>query len=418
MKYKSKIHYAWIILFLSFFGLMAAQGIRLSFGAFIQPFEESFSLSRGTISLISTLSFIIYGLAQPLSGRLIDRLGVRKVMAFSALFIGVNIFLLHFTTAAWQVFIIYGLLASIGFGGLSNVATTVIISNWFNERRGLAYGIMEAGGGAGQMLIVPASLTLINQFGWRNTVVFSGVFLMVLVFPVLLHFLKDHPSEKGLKAIGGEAADLEQGQRDAENVNKVSFLAVAKYRQFWFLLIQFFICGITTTGLMDTHLIPLSHDCGFSNSVTGTAVSTLAAFNIIGILLSGILSDKLDNRFMLGVLYGVRALSLLILLHSHHPSLLIIFAVVFGLVDFATVAPTQLLATKYFKNYSIGLILGWVFLSHQIGSAIGSYVPGLLYDISGGYEISIYAAVVLCVIASAVCFSLPDSLKLRTIEGN
>lgn len=413
MKHKNNIHYAWVILFLSFFGLLAAQGVRLSFGAFIQPFEKSFSLDRGTISLISTLSFVIYGISQPISGKIIDKFGVRKVMSFSAFFIGINILLIHFATEAWQVFILYGILASIGFGGLSNVATTVIISDWFNDKRGLAFGIMEAGGGAGQMLIVPASLALINNSGWRNTVVYTGGFLIFIVFPILLKFLKNHPSEKGLKAIGEVENDIKIKNDEVKDETKVSFWEVAKYKQFWFLVFQFFVCGITTTGLMDTHLIPLSHDCGFSNEVTGAAVSVLAGFNILGILLSGILADKLDNRIMLGVLYAVRSMSLIILIHSHKPFMLLVFAVVFGLVDFATVAPTQLLATRYFKNYSIGLILGWVFLSHQIGSALGAYAPGLLYDLSGGYEISIYVAIVLCILASIACFLLPKPIKLK-----
>ena len=357
MRVNNKIHYGWILLFLTFFGLLAAQGIRLSFGAFIQPFEKSFSLDRGTISLISTLSFITYGIAQPVSGKLIDRFGARKVISFSALFIGLNVFLMYFTTSVWQVFLLYGILASIGFGGLSNVATTVIITNWFNSKRGLAFGIMEAGGGAGQMLIVPASLLSINYFGWRNTVLFSGIFLMIIVFPVLASFLRNRPSDKGLLPIGQAEEVIESQKKENISDTKGTFREVIKYRQFWFLLIQFFICGITTTGLMDTHLIPMSLDCGFSSNVTGTAVSLLAACNIVGILLSGVLSDHLDNRMMLGTLYVVRAISLVILLFSHQPFMLLIFSVVFGLADFATVAPTQLLATRYFHNYTMGLIL-------------------------------------------------------------
>lgn len=413
MKVSGKLHYAWVLLFLSFFGLLAAQGIRLSFGAFIQPFEKSFSLDRGTISLISTLSFITYGIAQPVSGRMIDRFGARKVISFSALFIGVNVLLMYFTTDVWQVFILYGVLASIGFGGLSNVATTVIISNWFTSNRGLAFGIMEAGGGVGQMLVVPACLLSINEFGWRNTVAISGTFLMIIVFPVLACFLRNHPSDKGLKPIG-QAEQVTETQNQGHSTDtKGTFREVIRYRQFWFLLLQFFVCGITTTGLMDTHLIPMSLDCGFSSNVTGMAVSLLAACNIAGILLSGVLADRLDNRIMLTVLYAVRALSLVILLNSHDTYMLFIFAVVFGLVDFATVAPTQLLATRYFHNYTIGFILGWVFLSHQIGSALGAYIPGLLYDLTGTYQIAIYGAIVLCIIASVLCYMLPKSMELK-----
>lgn len=413
MKQKIKIHYAWIILFLSFIGLLAAQGIRLSFGSFIQPWEKNFSLDRGTISLISTLSFIVYGVSQPVSGKAIDKFGVRKVMSFSALFIGLNFFLLHYVTFPWQLFILYGILASIGFGGLSNVATTVIISNWFNAKRGLAFGIMEAGVGAGQMLVVPVCLFSINQLGWRNTVVNLAIFLTFIVFPILFIFLKDNPKDKGLKALEDSDSSISNKSDEFQNAVKIPFWKLAKLKEFWFLILTFFICGITTTGLMDTHLIPFSQECGFSNNVTGMAVSILAAFNVIGILLSGVLADVLDNRLMLSILYGMRAISLIILLYSHQVHLLFIFAIVFGLVDFATVVPTQFLATRYFENYSVGLILGWIFLSHQIGSALGAYIPGVFYDISGGYQFSIYMAIILCIVASILSILLPKSKEVR-----
>lgn len=411
MKNRNIIHYAWVILLLSFIGLLAAQGMRLSFGAFIQPWEKEFSLSRGTISLISTLSFIVYGISQPISGKLVDQYGVRKVISCSALLIGINVVLLYFATSHWQLFIVYGVLASIGFGGLSNVATTVVISNWFNARRGLAFGFMEAGAGAGQMLVVPFSLFSIGWFGWRNTVLYIGIFLIFVIFPVLLFFLKNHPTEMGLAPLGEGAGEAEGANKDGRSEKKIFFMDIIKLPQFWFLVLPFFICGITTTGLMDTHLIPFSHDCGFSNEVTGAAVSLLAGFNIVGIILSGILADRLDNRRMLSFFYGVRALSLVVLLHSHEPYLLFVFAVIFGLVDFATVAPTQLLTTRYFKNYSVGFIIGWIFLSHQIGSALGSYIPGMLYDLSGGYQLSIYAAIALCVVASVLSALLPKPLR-------
>jgi len=160
--------------------------------------------------------------------------------------------------------------------------------------------------------------------------------------------------------------------------------------------------------LMDTHLIPFSHDHGFSTSVTSTAVSILAGFNIVGILISGVIADRWSSRKILFILYAVRALSICILLYSHNPALLLVFATLFGLVDFATVAPTQLLATQYFKNYSVGFILGWLFLSHQIGSALGAYIPGLLYNETGNYNLSFYASIIILVGAAIFNLLLPE----------
>jgi len=412
---KRTFHYAWIIVFVTFLTFLAVQGVRLSFGAFVEPWETDFSMDRGTISLISTLSFITYGLSQPLIGRLVDKLGARLILSFSTFLVGISIFLTSFVTQPWQLFFLYGIMVSFGVGGASNVAATVVMTNWFNEKRGLAFGIMEAGFGAGQMLLVPGSLMLIHWLNWKMTVVILGAFLMLIVFPIVLLFLRNHPKEKGLVPIGGEIVEEDTVEKKALNT-KASIWNVFLKREFWFLILPFAICGFTTTGLMDTHLIPFSHDHGFSTSVTSAAVSILAGFNIIGILLSGFVADRWSSRKMLFLLYGMRAISICILLYSHNSALLLIFAVLFGLVDFATVAPTQLLATQYFKEYSIGFILGWLFLSHQIGSALGAYLPGLFYNETGSYNISFYVSIMILVGAAILNLLLPEPHKIAQKE--
>ncbi|MFP3919607.1 MFS transporter, partial [Lysinibacillus telephonicus] len=412
---KIKFHYAWIIILITFLTFLTVQGIRLSFGAFIEPWENEFSLDRGTISLISTLSFIVYGISQPIIGRLVDKLGARIILSFSTLLVGISIVLISFVNQPWQLFFLYGVVVSIGVGGTSNVAASVIVTNWFNKKRGLAFGIIEAGFGAGQMLLVPGSLLLIDMLSWKATVIIQGVLLVILIFPITLLFLRNHPMELGLKPIGENIIDT--SKEDTKNIEKTfSIWQVFLKKEFWFLILPFGICGFTTTGLMDTHLIPFAQLCGFSTSTTSFAISILAAFNIIGILLSGIVADIWSSRKFLIVLYTSRALSLFILIFSSDPYLFIIFAAIFGLVDFATVAPTQLLATQYFKDYSIGFILGWLFLSHQIGSALGAYLPGLFYNMTGSYINSFYLSIILLGIAAFLNFLLPEPFKASLKE--
>ncbi|MCY8376465.1 MFS transporter [Bacillus inaquosorum] len=394
-----RLHYAWIIVSVTFLILLAVQGVRLSFGAFVEPWERQFSMDRGTISLISTLSFIVYGISQPVIGRLVDKWGARAVLSWSALLTGVSIFLTYFVTSPWQLFLLYGLGVSLGVGGASNVAASVLVVNWFSKKRGLAFGIMEAGFGAGQMLLVPGSLMLIHWFSWKLTVVVLGLLLMVIVFPAALLMLRNNPSEKNAEPIGGLA---EAEKETASKTTAVSVTGMFRMRQFWFLILPFLICGFTTVGLMDTHLIPFSHDHGFSTTVTSAAVSLLAGFNIAGILLSGIVADRWSSRKILCFLYAVRALSIVILIYSHEPYLLLAFAILFGLVDFATVAPTQMLATQYFQNYSIGLMIGWLSLAHQIGSALGAYVPGVIYTVTGEYTLAFYLSIGMLVLASVM----------------
>ncbi|TXF67876.1 MFS transporter [Bacillus subtilis] len=394
-----RLHYAWIIVSVTFLILLAVQGVRLSFGAFVEPWERQFSMDRSTISLISTMSFIVYGISQPVIGRLVDKWGARAVLAWSALLTGVSIFLTYLVTSPWHLFLLYGLGVSLGVGGASNVAASVLVVNWFSKKRGLAFGIMEAGFGAGQMLLVPGSLMLIHWFSWKLTVVVLGLLLIVIVFPAALLMLRNNPSEKKTEPIGGLAASEKE---TAPKTTALSVTGMFRMRQFWFLILPFLICGFTTVGLMDTHLIPFSHDHGFSTTVTSAAVSLLAGFNIAGILLSGIIADRWSSRKILCFLYAVRAMSIVILIYSREPYLLLAFAILFGLVDFATVAPTQMLATQYFQNYSIGLMIGWLSLAHQIGSALGAYVPGVIYTITGEYTLAFYLSIGMLVLASVM----------------
>lgn len=204
---KLKIHYAWIIVLVIFINLLAVQGVRLSFGAFIEPWENDFQLDRGTISLISTISFIVYGVSQPFIGTLVDKFGPRLILSLSTILVAISFLLMAFVNDFWQLLIIYGLFVSVGVGGASNVAATVIVTNWFNKKRGLALAIVETGFGAGQMLLVPGSLALIQWIGWKETVGVLGIFLAIVVFPIVLFFIRNNPEEKELEPIGGHSKE-------------------------------------------------------------------------------------------------------------------------------------------------------------------------------------------------------------------
>jgi sugar phosphate permease len=406
-------HYAWTILLLCFFAILCAQGVRLSFGAFVNPWEEAFGVSRGTITLIGSLSFLVYGGSQPFVGRAVDRFGIRRTLVVSSLLVAAGLALSALAQAPWQLALTYGILASLGFGGASGVAASVAVTYWFTERRGLAFALVEAGFGAGQLLLVPLALAVIATAGWRATLVGGALLLSVVVAPVLARWLRDRPEDLGLEPIGGPhppsvdaavAATLEPGAAapPAEGLR-----GLLRSRGYWVLAAPFFVCGLTTTGFVDTHLIPLAQDRGIPDATAGLAVALLAAANVTGILASGPLADRVDNRLLLAGLYGTRALSFVALYLVAGGAALIGFALLFGLVDFSTVAPTQWLAARYVEPRTVGLAFGCLNATHQLGSAIGAWLPGLAFDATGSYdEVLVVAAVVLGV-ASATCLALP-----------
>jgi sugar phosphate permease len=412
-------HYAWTVLALCFFAILCAQGVRLSFGAFVRPWEDEFGVSRGSITLIGSLSFLVYGGSQPFVGRAVDRFGIRRVLVASSLLVAAGLALSAAVQAPWQLAITYGIVASVGFGGASGVAASVAVTYWFTQRRGLAFALVEAGFGAGQLLLVPLALLAVSTAGWRETLVGGALLLAVVVAPVLARWLRDRPEDVGLEPIGGPhppAAEARAGvSGSAPPVDGLRGLA--RSRAFWVLAAPFFVCGLTTTGFVDTHLIPLAQDRGIPSATTGLAVALLAAANVTGILASGPLADRVDNRLLLSGLYGTRALSFVALYFLAGAPALLAFALLFGLVDFSTVAPTQWLAARYVEPRTVGLAFGCLNATHQLGSAIGAWLPGVAFDATGSYdEVMLVAAVVLGV-ASAICLALPRPDRPRPVPA-
>lgn len=394
-------HYAWVVLAVAFVAVLAAQGVRLAFGAFIIPWENDFDVSRGTITTVSLVSYLVYGLAQPLVGRAVARFDIPRFFAAGVLIIAAGLFLTARSDSVWALMLAYGVVASVGFGMAASVAASVLIARWFVERRGLAFGVLEAGFGAGQLVLAPASLFAIARFGWQTTTTVLAVVLVVIIVPLVLVFWRNDPADVGLEPYGGPDPLL----ANADDDPGFGFL---RRKEFWYLGVPFFVCGITTTGMIDTHLIPFSHDHGNSEAITSAAVGALALFNIVGTAGSGLLVDKYDPRRMLGWLYAIRGLSLIIVLWLNEGFWLVQFGILFGIVDFATVAPTQTLISRYFGARSMGFIFGLVLGSHQVGSALGAWVPGWLFDMTGSYNISFIGAATTLVVASALSFWLPS----------
>ena len=393
-------HYAWVILAVAFIGLLGAQGVRLAFGAFVEPWEESFDVSRGTVAAVSLVSYLVYGLAQPIIGRVVDRYNIPRLFALGLVIIAVGLVLTTMSNSLWSLIVSYGLVASIGFGMAASVAASVLVARWFVRRRGLAFGILEAGFGAGQLTLAPLSLFAIARFGWRPTLLGFAIVLALVIAPLMLLFLRNSPADLSMTPLGGPDPmdELDGGERSVDLLRR---------KEFWYLGIPFFVCGITTTGMIDTHLIPFAHDHGNGDAITSMAVGALALFNIIGTAGSGLLVDSYDSRNMLGWLYAVRAVSLIMVLGLNEGFWLVQFGVLFGLVDFATVAPTQTLVSRYFGPKSLGFVFGLILTSHQVGSALGSYLPGQLHDLTGNYNAAFIVAAATLVVASGLSFLLP-----------
>jgi MFS family permease len=399
---ESELPYAWVIVALAFFALAVAMGIRSTIGLVVRPWEAEFGWDRAQVSLTASVGFLAYGLVQPLAGRWADRFGPRLIFAASLALLGLSTAGVGAIRELWQAYLIFGIGLMAAVGGASNVTAAVAIGRWIKRRKALAIGIVMAGAAAGQLVLVPAVAAVMKASGWRPAFGWSGLGVLLIALPLVGLFLKDDPPGS---AEGRAGRDLTEGRPQ-------TFAALARQRNFWWLMGSFWICGVTTAGLIDTHLIPYAEDVHIDTVTAATAFGLLGTFNVLGTLFAGAVSDRWGHKRVLGWVYAGRALTLVFLLFVREPAMLFVFAVAFGLVDFATVPPTTALSTTLFGRRSGGTVIGLVSLSHQIGSAIGSYAGGLIHDFTGSYLLFFLGGALLSAAAAAMSWAISEAPEL------
>jgi len=411
------ISYAWVILALLFLGQAAAFGTRASFGAYIAPWEQDFAISRTVVTSISMLNFLVFALGQPLVGKLNDLFGRGIVPTVCVFFLGAGMLLTSQANHIWQVYLLYGVAFSLGIAGTCSSLPGVIVTKWFVEKRGIALGLVTAGLAVGQLVIVPANLFMIERLGWRTAMATVSIIIMAVVGPLFIFFLRSKPEEKGIMPYGYQESSNDEDKTVAALPDEGKTLAssgVFRQRVFWLISISYFICGFTDVGMIGTHLIPIAQGKSIPVSGVAFAISLIAIVNIAGAIVTGLMSDHFNRKRQLAVIYSVRAASFALLIVLQQPWLLLLFAAIFGAVEMASVAPVTSLTAELFSKYSVGTILGFVALAHQLGGAVGSWAPGILYDITDSYTVILTISIVLLLASSGLSLLLPETRRKRS----
>lgn len=388
-------HYGWIIVAVTFLVLLAAAGVRTIPGAITKPLEAEFDWNRTTISTATMISLFAFGFGGPIAGTLVERLGLRRVMFIGLGMTSLGTGLMMGLTQLWQLNVLWGLVVGIGTGTIANVLGAAVANRWFNAHRGLVVGALGAAGATGQLVFLQLMVNLSGSTGWRTAVgVVAGLVALMLI-PVIL-FIRNHPSDMGLEPVGG--AGVATGIRESGTPLREAI----RTRDFWLLAGSFFICGYTTNGLIQSHLLPHAVEHGFVEVEAAGAMSVMGLMNIFGTLASGWLSDRYDNRKLLMAYYGFRGLSLAALPFLIDMRGLLIFSIIYGLDWIATVPPTVNLTAQRFGRASLGTIYGWIFCSHMIGAGIAAQAGGFFRDLLGDYHLIFISAAVLGLVAAGL----------------
>jgi MFS family permease len=413
-----RIHYAWIVAAVTFIALMGAAGFRSTPGVLIVPLQHEFGWNRAVISVAVSINLILFGLTGPFAAALMDRFGIRQVTVGALVTVATGALLTTLMNSPWQLYLLWGVVVGLGTGCMASVLAATVAGRWFVRRRGLVLGALSAAGATGQLIFLPALGYMAQNIGWRVVAITVGLAALAVV-PIVALFLRNRPSDLGLRAYGATEADASPLTTGSPIANAFRGLSLGvRSRDFWLLAGSFFICGASTNGLIGTHLIPASIDHGMAEVTAASLLAVIGVFDVVGTLASGYLSDRFDSRWLLFFYYGLRGLSLLLLPYViGSPNFgLILFIVFYGLDWIATVPPTVQLARRVFGQQNFAIVYGWIFAAHQLGAASIAFAAGAVRTVFGDYQLAFLSSGLLCLIAAGLVLRIARTSPTVPIE--
>jgi MFS family permease len=412
---RRNIHYGWVMVAVTFLTSLISAGTVGAPGVFIVPLQHEFGWTTAEISSALSIRFILFGLMAPFAAALLNRFGLRNVTLSALLIVASALAISLAMTEVWQLLLLWGVVIGIGTGMTALVLGATIATRWFAARRGLVIGILSASVATGQLVFLPLFASLTERMGWRIAVILICAMLGIAAFAVLL-VMRDRPGDVGLQPFGDEGPQpLPAPPPNNAAIMAAAFGALrdaAKSRVFWILFATFFICGASTNGLVQVHLIPMCFDFGIPQVQAAGLLAAMGIFDLVGTIVSGWLSDRYDNRWLLFWYYGLRGLSLLLLPFTDFSFYgLSLFAMFYGLDWIATVPPTVRLAAQRFGQERANLMFGWIFAGHQLGAGTAAFGAGLSRTLLASYLPAFFAAGALCIIAALIALSISRQPK-------
>lgn len=408
------IYYGWLVVGASFFILLLSMGTQSSFGNFLKPMSTEFGWDRATASLPAALAILMNGLFQPLIGRLVDRIGPRRVITLSLLLTAVSTAAIAATSGIYYLTGVYGIFFALGISGGGIIPNTTLVAHWFVRQRGRVMGIVNAGASVGQLVLIPVSMALLLWSDWRTTYLILGGALLLIGVPVAACILRNTPGDLGLLPDGdGWTVQEVPGAGVSSPMPRVAPLEAERWQKalttspMWLLIGGFFVCGFTVS-IVSTHFIALATDRGITPTTAATALGLLGGFNIVGSLLAGTVSDRTGRKNPLAFLYLLRAVAFALLLVADTPWMLYVFAALAGLAWLSTVPPTVALTAEIYGVRHMGTLVGLAFTSHQIGGAISIYLAGRLFDLSGSYTMIYMLSIALLLGAGLASYCIQE----------
>jgi len=412
-------HYAWVVAAVTFVVLLGAAGFRSAPGVLLVPLHDELGWSRSSVSLAVAVNLLFFGFMGPFAAALMGRFGLRRVVLAALATISTAALLTTLMNAAWQYVLLWGVAVGAGAGCMATVLATTVATRWFVARRGLVTGALTAATATGQLVFLPVLGYLADHIGWRwvSITIAAGA---LAVLPVAARWLKDGPEHVGTTPLGAPEGYVPPAPLANPIGAAMNGLRTAVHTPaFWLLTGSFFVCGVTTNGLVGTHFIAAAVDRDMTETTASALLATVGVFDVAGTIFSGWLTDRIDPRKLLLAYYGLRGLALFFLHHVLETRGIGLggFMVFYGLDWVATVPPTVALCGELFGEAKAGIVYGWVFASHQLGAAVAAYAAGALRESTGSYELAFHVGGALSIAAAGAVMLIRSRRGSAPVEG-
>lgn len=401
----STVFYGWWVALALSIIVFLSSGIRFTIGPFLKPVSADLGVDRGSFSLVIALSLLLYGAFMPLVGRLVERMGSRVVCSAGAVVMAASLVLTGHMTTLWEFYLYYAVVGSLGLAATGHVMGSVTLANWFVKRRGVAMSLLGSASMAGMAVLVPAAMWCILRFGWRTSFVILGIGALLIMLPLTLWVLRDDPESLGLEPDGVPAAFSVTSV-----IERTAIADALQVPSFWLLTAGLFNCGFSMS-LLAAHGVPMLTDHGVHPMVASSAIGFLGMTAIGGGIMLGLISDRWGRKPVLAAVYLLRLVAFSMLFLVRDPVLLLIVAAIGGVGMSGSLAMTSALTGDIFGRYSVGSLFGLIFLSHQMGSSLGSWLGGFLFDVTGGYGAAFGVAGAMLLTAAILSLSIDERAR-------
>ena len=375
------VFYGWWVVAGFSFMTLTSTGIRHAVGPFLKPITADLGLDRATFSIVIAVSLFLYGLFGPLTGVVLDRFGARVTATAGTLMVVIALLLTGLVRGFWDFFLVYGVLLSFGLALIGPVLASGVTARWFNKRRGTALSMLASASMTGMSLLVPMVTWLILTRGWRSAYMLVALGVLVILLPVSLWVIRESPESMGLGMDGGTPEPAASGAA----AKRVTAMEAMQTLAFWQLGGSFFTCGFSMS-LLSAHGVPMLTDHGYTPMFASWALGILGASSIGGTMILGAVSDRIGRRPVLSSIYAGRILIFSgFFLIRDNPIAIVAVAILGGITMSGTGSMTSALTADIWGRFSVSRVLGVIFLVHQTGSALGSWLAGALFEATGGY---------------------------------